>query len=163
MSLRAGLATAAVIETLPGVPPVRIKWPNDLMMGTRKVGGILCEARWRGDLPAWIVVGVGLNVSNPLPPELRASATSLGEHTRPPALEPLARAVREALLPVADAPAHLTAAELLAFERRDWLRGRRLAAPEEGRAVGITRDGALKVAGLGGVVTELRVGSVALA
>lgn len=163
LSLRAGLAIAAVIETLPGVPPVRIKWPNDLMLGARKVGGILCEARWRGELPAWVAVGVGLNVSNPLPAELQGGATGLGEHTRPPRLEPLARAVRDALLPIADLPEQLGAAELLAFERRDWLRGRRIVAPEEGRAIGLTPDGALRVEGRGGVVSELRAGSVALA
>ncbi len=162
LSLRVGLAVAAVIERLPGVPPVRIKWPNDLMLGDRKVGGILCEARWRGDAPAWVAIGVGLNVTNELPAELRARATRLGEHTRPPEVEPLARAIVEALLPLAGSPAELTAAELRAFERRDWLRGRRLAAPEAGLAAGISADGALLVHGTGGMV-EARTGPVALA
>jgi BirA family biotin operon repressor/biotin-[acetyl-CoA-carboxylase] ligase len=162
LSLRVGLAVAAVLERLPGVPPVRIKWPNDLMLADRKVGGILCEARWRGDAPAWVTIGVGLNVTNELPPELRAGATRLGEHTRPPEVEPLARAIVEALLPLADAPAELTAAELHAFERRDWLRGRRLAAPQAGFAAGVTAGGALLVRAAAGMV-EARAGSVVLA
>ncbi len=162
LSLRAGLAVAAVIERLPGVPPVRLKWPNDLMLADRKVGGILCEARWRGEAPAWVVIGVGLNVTNELPAGLRAGATRLGEHTRPPGVEPLAREIVAALLPLADAPAELTAAELHAFERRDWLRGRRLSAPEAGLAAGVSPGGALLVRSAGGTV-EARAGTVALA
>lgn len=162
LSLRAGLAVAAVLERLPGVPPVRLKWPNDLMLADRKVGGILCEARWRGDAPAWVVIGVGVNVTNELPAELRAGATRLGEHTRPPEVEPLARQIVAELLPLAGAPAELTGAELHAFERRDWLRGRRLAAPEAGLAAGVSAGGALLVRCAGGTV-EARAGSVALA
>jgi BirA family biotin operon repressor/biotin-[acetyl-CoA-carboxylase] ligase len=163
LSLRVGLAVARVLEGLPGVPPVRIKWPNDLLLGDRKVGGILCEARWRGDAPAWVAVGVGLNVTNALPPELGAGATRLAEHTRPPALEPLAARIVEALLPLEAAPARLDAAELHAFERRDWLLGRRLLTPEPGLAAGATADGALRVRTPDGRVVEARAGSVALA
>ena len=162
LSLRAGLAVAGVLEGLPGVPPVRLKWPNDLMLADRKVGGILCEARWRGEAPSWVAIGVGLNVTNELPAELRAGATRLGEHTRPPDVEPLARRIVAALLPLAGAPAELTAAELHAFERRDWLRGRRLAAPEAGLAAGVSAGGALLVRSAGGTI-EARAGSVALA
>jgi BirA family biotin operon repressor/biotin-[acetyl-CoA-carboxylase] ligase len=67
----------------------RLKWPNDLIAGGRKAGGILCETAWRagaagGAGPAgsagWLVVGVGLNVNletDDLPAELRGTATSL--------------------------------------------------------------------------------------
>ena len=42
--------------------PVQVKWPNDLQLGGAKLGGILCE--WfRG----WLLVGVGVNVANPVP------------------------------------------------------------------------------------------------
>jgi BirA family biotin operon repressor/biotin-[acetyl-CoA-carboxylase] ligase len=162
LSLRAGLAVARVLEGIPGVPPVRIKWPNDLMLAERKVGGILCEARWRGDAPAWVALGVGLNVDNELPAGLRPLATRLAEHARPPELEALARAIVAAVLPLAEAPAELTAGELHAFERRDWLRGRRLLAPEAGLAAGVTPDGALRVRAPAGEVREARAGSVAL-
>lgn len=162
LSLRTGLAVARVVEGLPGVPPVRIKWPNDLMLGDRKLGGILCEARWRGEAPAWVAVGVGLNVANELPTGLRQGATRLAEHTRPPDVERLARAIVEVLLPLADAPAELGPGELLDFERRDWLRGRRLRSPGAGLAAGVTPGGALLVRGTDGMV-EARTGSVALA
>ncbi|MCA9709705.1 MAG: hypothetical protein KDK70_27955, partial [Myxococcales bacterium] len=71
-----------------GLPPLRepvvLKWPNDLLVGDRKLGGILCEARWMGPEPE-IVVGFGLNVHPiELPPELRGRATWLRAHTDAP-------------------------------------------------------------------------------
>ena len=66
LSVRVGLAVARALD--PYVPtPVRLKWPNDLMHDGRKLGGILCEARWQGAALGWIAVGVGLNVRNPVP------------------------------------------------------------------------------------------------
>lgn len=43
--------------------PARLKWPNDILIGGKKVGGILCE--WRLDGPAvkYVIVGIGLNVN----------------------------------------------------------------------------------------------------
>ncbi len=78
LSVRVGLAVARALDRL--VPtPVRLKWPNDLMLNGRKLGGILCEARWQGEALGWIAVGVGLNVRNPVPGELRETAVSLME------------------------------------------------------------------------------------
>jgi len=50
-----------------------IKWPNDVWVGGKKIAGILTE----GKAGEYSVLGVGLNVNNPLPEELRDSATSL--------------------------------------------------------------------------------------
>ncbi|MBD0334128.1 MAG: biotin--[acetyl-CoA-carboxylase] ligase [Cyanobacteria bacterium Co-bin13] len=48
--------------------PVQVKWPNDIVFQGRKLGGILTETRVeKGQITA-AVVGVGLNVSNPVPP-----------------------------------------------------------------------------------------------
>ncbi|NJM46207.1 MAG: biotin--[acetyl-CoA-carboxylase] ligase [Alkalinema sp. RU_4_3] len=47
--------------------PVQIKWLNDLVIQGRKLGGILTEAKWRGGEMAGAIVGIGLNVSNPVP------------------------------------------------------------------------------------------------
>jgi BirA family transcriptional regulator, biotin operon repressor / biotin---[acetyl-CoA-carboxylase] ligase len=58
----------------------RLKWPNDLMIGGRKAGGILCEAVRSTGSAGWVVVGVGINVNvtaGDFPPELRETATSL--------------------------------------------------------------------------------------
>lgn len=43
--------------------PVRIAWPNDLLLGDRKLGGILCEVAATREAVDWAVVGIGLNVA----------------------------------------------------------------------------------------------------
>ena len=78
ISLTAGLAVCAVVETLTPDSDVRIKWPNDVYIHNRKVSGILTEAA-TGERPM-LVIGIGLNVNNSManaPAELRATATSL--------------------------------------------------------------------------------------
>jgi BirA family biotin operon repressor/biotin-[acetyl-CoA-carboxylase] ligase len=47
--------------------PVQLKWPNDLVIGERKLGGLLTEARIQGDRLVGAVVGVGLNGCNQVP------------------------------------------------------------------------------------------------
>jgi BirA family biotin operon repressor/biotin-[acetyl-CoA-carboxylase] ligase len=80
LSLRVGLAVAEALETMHGgLAPLRIKRPNDLFIGGKKVAGILCEARWEGPSPLWVVVGLGLNVSNRLPSDVTGLATTLAE------------------------------------------------------------------------------------
>jgi BirA family transcriptional regulator, biotin operon repressor / biotin---[acetyl-CoA-carboxylase] ligase len=74
-----GLAVAVALrEALPDVPAgVDFKWPNDLLVGERKIAGILCESRWCGNEPE-VVIGFGINVhGTAFPPELEAIATSL--------------------------------------------------------------------------------------
>ncbi|HSI85633.1 MAG: biotin--[acetyl-CoA-carboxylase] ligase [Candidatus Methylacidiphilales bacterium] len=82
----AAVAAAQAIEsqmpaTAPGRGiPVQIKWPNDLQMRGRKVGGVLIEAGIRGGRLSHAVVGIGINVSHlqeDFPEELRGRATSL--------------------------------------------------------------------------------------
>ncbi|HKP28507.1 MAG TPA: biotin--[acetyl-CoA-carboxylase] ligase [Gemmatimonadales bacterium] len=103
LSLRVGLAVAQALDTLlGGMAPLTIKRPNDLFIGGKKVAGILCEARWEGAAPLWVVVGLGLNVSNRLPSDVTALATTLAEsgvETTPDLLaEPLALVIATATL-----------------------------------------------------------------
>ncbi len=46
--------------------PVQLKWPNDLILQGRKLGGLLCEARSRGET-VQVIAGLGLNWANPVP------------------------------------------------------------------------------------------------
>jgi len=46
-----------------GVTDLRLKWPNDLLLGDRKLGGILIELRAESSGPACVVIGIGLNLS----------------------------------------------------------------------------------------------------
>lgn len=73
LSLVAGVA-AARAAAVAGGAPVRLKWPNDLLLGGRKLGGILAES----DASGAVVIGVGLNVrQETFPDDLRVTATSL--------------------------------------------------------------------------------------
>jgi BirA family biotin operon repressor/biotin-[acetyl-CoA-carboxylase] ligase len=59
---------------------VGIKWPNDVMIGRRKVAGILTELSAEADRVNYVIIGVGINVNQTeedYPPELREIATSL--------------------------------------------------------------------------------------
>ena len=71
-------AAVAVCETLRfyGMKPV-IKWSNDVLVGGKKICGILIENTLSGDKISSSVVGVGLNVHNALPDELLDIATSI--------------------------------------------------------------------------------------
>lgn len=80
VTLLAGGALAQAVRDL-GVD-ARVKWPNDLTVGTgtgrRKLAGILTEATTEGERIGHVVVGIGLNVNAlDFPPELAAKATSL--------------------------------------------------------------------------------------
>ena len=162
LSLRVGLAVAAALEAHT-VARIRLKWPNDLMLGERKLGGILCEARWRGDRLAWVTVGIGINVTNPIPPDVAMTAARLADHDPQVSADQLAGPVAEAIAGVDGNAGMLTDLELAAFAGRDWLRGRAIVAPEPGVADGIDRTGALLVLGSDGRTRSIRTGSVVLA
>jgi BirA family biotin operon repressor/biotin-[acetyl-CoA-carboxylase] ligase len=73
-------AAVAVAETLVerGVEGVDIKWPNDVLVNDRKVGGILAEALSDGSESLRLVLGVGVNLNHQsFPSELSETATSL--------------------------------------------------------------------------------------
>ena len=73
ISLLTAIEVAKIIESY-GLKDVSIKWPNDVLIGDKKVCGILAEAQ----LPDYLVVGVGLNVNQKeFPNDLRRPATSL--------------------------------------------------------------------------------------
>ena len=64
LSLVAGVATADALHAL-GYGGVRLKWPNDLLAGGRKLGGILVEGGGEHAGPVRAVIGLGLNVRMP--------------------------------------------------------------------------------------------------
>jgi BirA family biotin operon repressor/biotin-[acetyl-CoA-carboxylase] ligase len=79
LTLAAGLAIAHAIETVTGLAPA-IKWPNDLLVGRRKLAGILAEGVAAPDAAGLqaVVLGYGVNVlAASFPPDLEARVTSL--------------------------------------------------------------------------------------
>ncbi|NLB43232.1 MAG: biotin--[acetyl-CoA-carboxylase] ligase [Clostridiales bacterium] len=86
MTVLAGLAVVQAISWVTGLE-ASIKWPNDIIINSKKVCGILTEMQADPDLIDYVVVGIGMNVNTTkggFPHELRDSATSLkiekGEH-----------------------------------------------------------------------------------
>ncbi|MGH9740154.1 MAG: biotin--[acetyl-CoA-carboxylase] ligase [Candidatus Acidiferrales bacterium] len=77
LTLLAGLAARdAAAEELDSLPDIR--WPNDLLAGGKKFGGILTEMRAEPDRVHYAVIGLGINVNQPKMPEpLAGMATSL--------------------------------------------------------------------------------------
>jgi BirA family transcriptional regulator, biotin operon repressor / biotin---[acetyl-CoA-carboxylase] ligase len=61
LPVRAGIALARGISKAFALE-VRLKWPNDILVNRRKLGGILVEARANDEGEGWAIVGVGLNV-----------------------------------------------------------------------------------------------------
>jgi BirA family transcriptional regulator, biotin operon repressor / biotin---[acetyl-CoA-carboxylase] ligase len=157
-----GLAVAEALDPFLR-SPIQLKWPNDLMLGERKVGGILCEARWQGEALGWVAVGLGINVRNPLPGDISEKATSLQAEQPAVAPEDVGQPAVDALRAVDLGADRLSAAELVRFAGRDWLNGRALRAPASGLAAGIRDDGALLVRRPDGSVVAARSGPVELA
>lgn len=145
LSLVGGLAAAEAVERATGLA-AQIKWPNDVMLNRRKVGGVLAET-----VEGAVVLGIGLNV-NQTRDELPSDST-----TAPGSLRSVDGVVRDR--------APLLADLLSALERhydrwrevgldglyeglgaRDFLRGRRVFVDgRTGTGIAIDRSGRLEV------------------
>ena len=143
LSLRVGIRAAASLERFAD-GSLCLKWPNDLMRGDGKVGGILIEARWREQRPEWVAIGIGINLAMPLV----AGGTALGGTTRAGAgvdrwdvLAELIPAVRAA----AAGRGALSEREVASFAACDWARGRRVVSPVAGTVTGISPAGAVLI------------------
>lgn len=69
VSLAMSVACRKALEK-QNCPGVLLKWPNDLYLGKKKAGGILCEADIQGSKVNFLAVGIGINVNTKkLPPE----------------------------------------------------------------------------------------------
>jgi BirA family transcriptional regulator, biotin operon repressor / biotin---[acetyl-CoA-carboxylase] ligase len=152
LPLAAGVATAEVVG-----PDARLKWPNDVLLGGRKVAGILIEGRPQ---EGWAVLGIGLNVAvrpEDFPAELRESAGGMG--LEPDAIEPTLERLLDALGRWIEADA----GEILdAVRGRDALLGLPVRwAGGHGQAAGVDSNGRLIVDTDGGRVA-LEAGEVHL-
>jgi len=77
LTLAAGVAVRQGIHAALGLAP-DLKWPNDVMVGRRKLAGILAEGLAVGTASQAVLIGVGLNLQpSSYPPEVAGRATSL--------------------------------------------------------------------------------------
>lgn len=79
LTILSSVVMVDAVEAVSGLRP-QIKWPNDLMIGGRKLAGLLIETEPEGSRLAFAVIGIGINVrhdANDFSPEVRGLATSL--------------------------------------------------------------------------------------
>ena len=85
LTLASGVAIAEAVRAVTGLP-AEIKWPNDVLIGGRKLAGILAEAAVQAGALQFIVVGFGVNLQPAAyPPELASRVTSIEAETMRPA------------------------------------------------------------------------------
>ena len=83
LTCAAGVAAMEAIACVTGICP-GIKWANDLILGDKKLGGILTELGFSGNMIDYAIVGIGINCrqkQEDFPEELQDIATSLLEQT----------------------------------------------------------------------------------
>jgi BirA family biotin operon repressor/biotin-[acetyl-CoA-carboxylase] ligase len=166
----AALAVADLAAAYTAPDLVTVKWPNDILIGGRKAAGILVESGVVGGGRLWLAVGIGVNLAT-FPRAAERPATSFaahlsGPHSAPPtpqaALLELARGFRGwvdrwerlGFGPVADAwtvRAHGLGRVCKARLERETL---------EGVALGLDRDGALRLRLADGSIRSLAAGDV---
>jgi BirA family biotin operon repressor/biotin-[acetyl-CoA-carboxylase] ligase len=147
LTQRVAIAAARACETVAGVTP-GLKWPNDLLLDGRKIAGVLAQSA--GDGPAYVVVGIGLNVR--WAPE---GAALLGEGFDPlDALHAMLGAYDELPLDITDA----YRAALLTINQR--VRVELASSSVEGRAIDVMPDGRLVVLDDCGITHRFDTGDV---
>jgi BirA family biotin operon repressor/biotin-[acetyl-CoA-carboxylase] ligase len=148
ITLAAGVAVRDGIVSATGLQP-DLKWPNDLLVGRKKLAGILAEGHALGSCDQAVVIGVGINVQRAAYPlDVAARATSIESE--------LGRAIDGDLLLTAVVGALSVWLEALAHEPGDILHAWRAASPSSigtpiewdgrrGTTAGIDDAGALLV------------------
>jgi BirA family transcriptional regulator, biotin operon repressor / biotin---[acetyl-CoA-carboxylase] ligase len=161
LPLVTGLAAADAIRAVSGLD-VDLRWPNDLLIGPRKTGGILVEAGNDSKGLLHAVLGIGINVhQRALPPDLATPATSLDlETNRHIARQALLLALLKSLQQEALALANPDAAKEITArveKASTWMRGRRVEVhgPQacSGVTAGLDENAFLRVATAAGLVT----------
>jgi BirA family biotin operon repressor/biotin-[acetyl-CoA-carboxylase] ligase len=81
LTMLAGLSAHTAVLAQTGLAP-ELKWPNDLLLNGKKLGGILTEMYAEPNAVRFVIVGIGINVSQEkFPGELAGTATSLWKET----------------------------------------------------------------------------------
>jgi BirA family biotin operon repressor/biotin-[acetyl-CoA-carboxylase] ligase len=169
LALVGGLAVRAAAESWLRAAgqnePVLVKWPNDIVIGGRKLCGILAESHVRGTEIVAVALGIGLNMgAEGLPEELTDTATCLRSRgvTGLPEESVIADVLAE-LEPRVDAFLGGGERTVSEFRRYDALAGRHVrVGNQEGVCAGINRSGSLLLKDENGVVSEVVAGHVEL-
>ncbi len=172
LTLAIGLGAIEALEKVP-VAGVHLKWPNDLVVGDGKLGGILTEAQARADGAVTVVTGIGINIDLGAGLDVAEGegwsqpAVDLKRHADAlPSTEELAGALIGGLYPVFTAFADSGFSPFVnAWQSHDWLFGREVVVDTAGEQVsgigaGISEDGALLVNVANSGTQQIRSGTI---
>ena len=161
LPLAVGLAATEAIRAVAGLT-VDLRWPNDLLLGPRKVGGILAESKISGGSVDFAVAGIGINVhQRAFAADLTTPATSLnleaGQRvSRQDLLTALLKSLECETLLLADPAAGVTIPARVE-QASTWIHGRwvEVHGPQActGVTAGLDENGFLLVRTDAGVVT----------
>jgi BirA family biotin operon repressor/biotin-[acetyl-CoA-carboxylase] ligase len=165
LTILGSVATVDAVEAVCGARP-QIKWPNDLLMGGRKLAGLLIETEPKGSRLAFAVIGIGINVrheAGDFSPQVRKLATSLymatGQlHRRADLLVALLQALDRRLTRPFDEAREAWSASSLTLGQQVTLttaRGRK-----HGQALGLDESGALLLRSDSGEVEAVNAGDM---
>jgi BirA family biotin operon repressor/biotin-[acetyl-CoA-carboxylase] ligase len=166
LALAAGLAVRAAIEQVDSRVSADLKWPNDVLIGGKKVCGILTEMNAEATRVRYVVVGIGINVNQAtFPAELQGEATSLrlvtgSEWSRVELTAALLKSLdREYRLLVEQSDARQSILRRFT-EQSSWARGKQVRVEEngsklEGTTEGLDQRGFLQVRTAQGLQTVL--------
>ncbi len=161
LPLITGLAAAEAIESETGVA-IDIRWPNDLLIGALKTGGILVESKLAGAQVDFAIIGIGINLFHQhFSPGLGATSLSLEMRGKSqPDAQSLAIALLTRLGGELEQLCGTTARDAFIqrlYQRSSWLRGRRVTVhgPQacSGTTAGVDERGMLLVDAAGGLRT----------
>ena len=153
ITLAAGIACASAIEEQSGLT-IALKWPNDLYLQGRKLGGILAQTgpySPASSANTFVILGIGINVNTrreTFAPELRNTVTSLYD-VKPElyVTESLLNAIHSQLCALLPVLRDDVAAVVNAWRSRDYLLGRKISWQDArgrtmvGRGAGISSEG----------------------
>jgi len=142
LPLAAGLAAAEAVRAVAGLT-VDLRWPNDVLIGERKVCGILVESKIDGQMAGFAVVGIGINVhQSSFDPGLSTPATSLDLESgrrisRLALLVCLLKSLEREAAGLAD-PAAGVRVPARVEQASTWIRGRRVEVHGPQACTGVT-------------------------
>jgi BirA family transcriptional regulator, biotin operon repressor / biotin---[acetyl-CoA-carboxylase] ligase len=166
-----GLGALALVGALKkhGVT-AQIKWPNDVLVGEKKIAGVLAETVWMGAEIDSVVLGIGVNVASESVPPLEGlnfPATCI--QAEGPSALPRFDLLKDLLAELISLRASLASdgflrawEEALAFRNKTvhvWVAE---AEPVTGQVLGLEMDGSLRVRIAGGEIRAIRFGEVHL-
>jgi BirA family transcriptional regulator, biotin operon repressor / biotin---[acetyl-CoA-carboxylase] ligase len=168
LTMLAGLSLHAAILGQTGLN-TELKWPNDIVLEGKKIGGILTEMHAEPSHVRFVIVGIGINVNQErFPPELAAIATSLRKETgrMQSRLELLVRLLREFETDynrfLREGPAYVTErfAVVSPFANGKRVRVDTGRETYSGVTAGLSAEGMLRVKKEGGAVVTVIAGDV---